>query len=762
MKSFLSASAATALAMAQPALAQAPGDSEVPGAGAEEIVVTAQRREQSIMTVPLSIQAASGEALAAQGIHDINSLQFVTPGFQPASTSGFVQVFIRGIGNSVLVGADPSVATFIDDVPRIYGTSADNLVDVERVEILKGAQGGLYGRNATGGVVNIITRKPTTDAVHGDFRASYGEKNTFRLSGYINVPLSESIAVSLAAERDKHDAYVKNISVKAPFTASNFPDGATFAGQTFTPQGAADFFNGGVDPQPLNDQDFVAVRGKLLLKPTDRLSITLSGDYYDKDDNNGQGLIAVNPAFHQAAVTGLFKSVGINAVLQPGFDVTPGKFEAVQGTRIFVPIREYGFSGTVVFNADAFDITSITAYRHQRTRYQASSGQSQVLDVQALVEYPTKEFFYQELRAVSAFDGPLRLLGGVTYLDNHQAGRTRVFLLNPALKIGDTQVDQKIENWSVYAEVGYDITDRLTLTGSGRYMRETNRAHFILPVDSDARSVDKKFIPAATLSYKLDDGTVYLRWARGFKTGGVNLATAPAYFPRPEDGSVFGPETVDTYEAGYRQSLFGRKLQLTATAFYNDYRNLQVNARGNASYPAITTAFINAKSARTYGFEGSLDWRVIPALTLGVNAGYLNAKFKDFKLTDSTVLAPFDSSGMQMPKAPKWQLSFNGNLDAPVSDQFRIVGNVLVSHTSSVIFLQSALPGVLPNSVGPGYWLVNARLGLKTADDKYGIAVVADNLFNKEYYTYGNSLSLGNSLTYGNPRIIRGEVTMKF
>lgn len=766
MKAFLFASAATSLVLAQPAFAESATESAAP-AGTEapsvdsEIIVTAQRREQSILSVPLSIQASSGDKLAQQGIGDISSLQFTTPGFQPASTSGFVQIFIRGVGNSIAT-ADPSVATFVDDVPRIYGTAADNLNDIARVEILKGAQGGLYGRNATGGVINIITRKPTTDAVHAEFRASYGEKDSLRLSGYVNLPLGDMVALSLAAERDQHDGYVRNIAVKSPFTAANFPSGARFAGTTYTPQGAADLFNSGLNPQRLNDQDFVAVRGKLLFQPTDDFKITLAGDYSDKDDASGGGLLDTTPAFHQAALTGLFRSVGITAVLQPGFDVTPGKFEAAIGVDSPIRIREYGVSGTVEWNVGGFDVTSITAYRHQRTFVQLSSGQAQAIDVKAIVGYPDKEFLYQELRAVSNFEGPLKILGGATYLSNHQAGRTQTFLLNDALKIGDTQIDQHVYNWSIYAQAEYQLTDRLSLTASGRFMHEINRSQFTLPVVSFARAVEQKFVPSATLSYNIDEGMVYLRYAQGFKTGGVNIAVAPFYFPRPQDGSIYGPETVNTFETGYRQALFNRRLQVTATAFYNDYKDLQINARGNASFPAITTAYVNAKSARTWGVEGSFDWKVLPVLSLGVSGGYLNAKFKDFKLTGSTVLAPFDRSGTQMPKAPELQLSFNASLDAPVGDKLRMVGNVLVTHTSSVLFLQSAVPGVIPDAVGPGYWLTNARIGIKTADDKYGIALIADNLFNAQYFVYGNSLSVGNSLTYGNPRIIRGEVSVKF
>jgi iron complex outermembrane receptor protein len=160
--------------------------------------------------------------------------------------------------------------------------------------------------------------------------------------------------------------------------------------------------------------------------------------------------------------------------------------------------------------------------------------------------------------------------------------------------------------------------------------------------------------------------------------------------------------------------------------------------------------------------EAALVWRVVEPLTVGISAGYLDAKYKDFKQVGSQVLADFDRSGAQMPNAPKWQLSFNANLDQPLNDKLRLVSTLLVSHTSEVLYLASALPGTLPDAVAPGYWLANLRIGLRTRDDKYGFAVVADNLFNKAYYTYGNSTSLGNSLGWGSPRIIRGEIIARF
>jgi len=293
-------------------------------------------------------------------------------------------------------------------------------------------------------------------------------------------------------------------------------------------------------------------------------------------------------------------------------------------------------------------------------------------------------------------------------------------------------------------------------------MREKNNARFTKPITSSANTVQQKFIPSATVTYKIPDGNVYLRWARGFKTGGVNLATAAAYYPRPEDGSIFGPETVDTFEAGYKQSLLNGALLLTAAAFYNDYKNLQVDTRARPAFPQLTTAIVNAKSARTWGLEGTASWRVAEPLTFGASVGYLDAKYKDFKLTGSEALEDFDQSGLRMPKAPKWQLSFTADLDQPLNDDLRFVSNVLVSHVSEVLFQRSPLAGVVPDAVGPAYWLVNGRVGVKTADDRYGLALVGDNIFNKAYFVYGQSAVTSVIAGWGSPRIIRVEATAKF
>jgi iron complex outermembrane receptor protein len=731
--------------------------------GLAEIVVTAQRQVQSVLSVSDSVQALSGQQLQDAGIRDLTNLQFVVPGYLPSLGSGYTQIFIRGIGNSVFVGADPSVATYIDDVPRIYGSMVNQLIDVDRVEVLKGAQGGLYGRNATGGVVNILTRQPQTDTFAANGLIDYGELKTFRAAGYVNIPMTDKIALSLAAERDSHDPYIRNISTAlAPYTGAMFPGGSILG----TAQQTADYFNSGVRPSNgYDDQSFSAADGKLLIRPTDRFRVTLAADYAMKTDSEGGQLYQTVPANNQATLTGLLDLfTGANAQLPPGFlKGNDGKFTTSMGLPTPVNLIDYGTSATVVWNVPLVDLTSISAYRHQSTYYFTDLG-ADTVPVESVDVRNFKHFFYEELRAVSSSDGPFHLLGGATYLKNNFTGNTRAFVLNPLYTSPLTHVNTIVEDVSAYIQAGYDLTQLLSLTVSGRYIHETNDTHFTEPVAALASAVESKFLPSATLSYKLDHGNVYARWARGFKAGGVNPVASPSVFPEPDEGSVFGPEQVDTYEIGYRESLLNGKVQFTTAAFYNDYTGLQVSAHARPQYESeIVLAIVNAGSARTWGIEETLQARVAAPLTLGVNAGYLNAEYKHFSLVNNPVLADFNLDHSTMTNSPKTQLGLTAALDQPLSDRLRLVGNVMETYVSRVVFGPSGNPGVLPLPEGPAYWLTNLRLGVRTSDDRYSIALFANNLFNRAYITQGTSVAAtGNQLVWGTRRIVGGEITLRY
>lgn len=767
--------------------------------GVNEIIVTAQRKGESLLDVPLSIQATTGDQLASAGIKQMSDLQLTTPGFATSNASGYNQMFIRGIGNSIFVGADPSVATFIDEVPRVFGSMVNNFVDVERVEVIKGAPGALYGRNATGGAVNIITRQPDTDAVHATMRASYGEKNTFQASAYVNLPISEQLAISLTGDRRSHDGYIKNITPNAGpiYTAAMFPVstdpqspafgtsgivGFTATGTPIRGTGAqmAALVNSGLSAKDSYvTEDFWAVGGKILFRPSDSFKITIAGDYSKKDDDNGNGLYNLTPQYAVAVASALFNanagaSTTIAGLLPIASPQPTAKFTTAQRGEGYVKLKDYGVSGTAVLSLDGVDITSITAYRENHSRFLTELGFLPFNFLAAKVDID-KSTFYQELRAASTGDGPLHWIVGGSYLQAKFDGglATTIFKGIPYLaNLPSGSGKYTVTNWSAFVQADYDITEKLNLMLSGRYIHEKNDAISFNPIANTQDPfllTEHPFLPAATLKYSFDGGgNVYARWARGFKSGGIVPVVPTSFFPDPiNQGGAFKGEHVDTYEVGAHASLMDRKVQVSAAVFYNDYKDVQVAAHVSPTFPLaalVSISVVNAGSARTYGAEASVTARVAEPLTLNASVGYLNAKYKTFRIAPGNpVIAPFDLSGTRMINSPEWQLSFGADLDQPINDKLKIVGNALVSYTDSIIWQQSGLPGFLPDSVGPSYWLVNARLGVRTSDDRYELAVYAKNLFNAAYTTFGNSSSsYGNILAWGDPRIVGVEGTVKF
>jgi len=749
---------AMACVMSAPAYAQdeMTGGAEAADDGA--IVVTAQRREQSVLEVPLAITALSSDQLVDQGIREVSSLQFTTPGLNSNNGAGYVQLFIRGVGNTIFVGADPSVATFIDDVPRIYGSMVNNFVNVERVEVLKGAQGGLYGRNATGGVVNIITKEPDDSEFSGKASVLYGSHNTLDLSATVNLPLAEGLAMTLSGQRSSHDGYIKNIfQTTTPYTAANFPNGSYLG----TPQETADFFN--TDPNPpkrIGKGDFWAFDGKIRFESGD-FSLTLAGDWAEKDDDSGNEYFNGTPDTANGLSTFILGTFGIDAVLQPGFySGSNGKFTAAKANRSIASIKDYGLSATAVYSMDALDITSITAWRKNETVYKddQTGVAPTILDITVETD---KEFIYQELRAVSNGDGPLEYLFGGSYLNTDVAGNSFVTYYPPLYTAPSTTSTGGIENWSVYAEVGYEIVENLRLKVSGRYIHESNSVTYSSPVVATTSVSAEKFLPAATLSYDLlSGGTAYVRYAKGFKAGGVNTVDPPTSYPT-DLGKTFAPEQVDTYEIGLRTPLFDNRAQFTTAIFYNDYKGLQTFTSGNAANPGIIFAILNAGSARSYGAEATFNVSVTDTFDLGASAGYLNAKYKDFANTDGTVFNTFDFSGEKMLFSPEWQFGLTGNLDQPVSDTVDLIGSFLVSYTDDVKLTNSTQPGI-PDPVQKGYWLVNARIGAQFMDERFEIAAFAKNLFDKGYFTSGNVGAFGPQFRWGDPQILGVEARVKF
>ena len=724
------------------------------------ITVTAERRSQSILSVGNSVSAITGDQLVNQGITSIADLAETTPGVMPAEGFGYTQVYVRGVGNNIYVGADPSVATYIDGVPRIYGTMENNFVNVDRIEILKGAQGGLYGRNATGGVLNIITRQPG-ESYQATADVSYGSLSTFHAAAYLNIPITDDIAWNVSLDRDSHSYYVKNLAATNPYSAANFPTGSSIG----TPAETAAYFNSAVSTPPgVQNEDFWAVDSKLAVKIGSRFKLTIDGDFNQKEDSSGAGAIETMPGLQQATSTDLFGLFGINANIPNGFYQTSGeKFATFYGLgEPKVDLWDYGTSATAVYSLDGLDLTSISAFRRNDSVYFLDGPVNSPPIVPEYIDLQ-KHYFYQELRATSTGDGPLQYMAGATWLTTNFDGQTIISYLPPFPAGAPTLVNDQVRDWSFYGQVGYDITSAVNLTVSGRYITETNDARFTSPVVAGDEFKQDKFLPAATLKYTLPNSNIlYARFAEGFKAGGVNPVAPPSAFPAGDDyGKVFTPETVDTYEIGYRAALFDHSVELTSAVFYNDYKNLQTITTGNAANPGIVEAIVNAQKARTYGAEFNVDWRALPWLTLNTNVGYLEAEYTNFANTNGSVLNTFNYSGQTMLYAPKWQAAAGANIDKPINQDFKLVASWLTSYTGGETMYLSAIAAV-PNAAQGGYSLSNLKVGVRTTDNKYEVSVFATNVFDRPYYTVGSTSSLGTSYVWGNPRIVGGELTAKF
>ena len=748
--------------------------------GLEEIVVTAQRKEENVLRVPVSVSAATGQQLISEGIEQISSLQFTTPGFYTDNGVGYTQIYLRGIGNNIFVGADPSVLTNIDDVPRIYGSLVNNLVNVDRVEVLKGAQGGLYGRNATGGVVNIITRQPG-DTEEADARVSYAQLNTLEVALYGNLPINDNIAWNVAFQRDSHDNYVKNLQGPNPLTAANFPNGGgPLLGlppneggpptPVVTPAQTAAYFNSAINPQSgYGNQDFWAADTKLRVQIAPNFKVILDADWSQKHDSEGDQWFLQTPAYSQGYDTAVLGSLGVTLDLPPGFyKPITHPFTNYNSTPAAAWLTDYGLSIKPQWSLPGVDITNIAAYRQQQTVYGQNYASPITVDV-PLVQNQ-KWYLYEELRAISTGDGPFHFLGGASYLRDHTLGATTNVLFPPLGCLGAltgaglctfVQSTDLVDNYSVYGQVGYDITSKLNFTTSLRWIHETNEANFTNPITSSSSIDAKRYLPSATLSYALDGGgNIYVRYAKGFKAGGVNPVVPPSLFPN-NFGKVFGPEQVNTYEAGYKNELLDHRLQVTSAVFYNDYTGLQYTTAGNAQNPQLIEAIVNAGTAETYGGEGSVAWRIMRPLTLTANAAYLDARYRSFSNSDGAVLNTFNFDGRTMVNSPKWQFAFTANLDQPINDNLNLTATWQTAYTSNVTTSYTTYAGI-PDATIPQFWLTNVRLGVKTPDDRYAFTFFANNVMDRAYYTFASLSALSGNALWGNPRIVGGEVQVKF
>lgn len=782
----LTSAALAVLAMADVAQAQDAADETV--ADSEDaIVVTAQRRAQSKQDVGIALAAYGGDELRSMNVSSSTDVARLTPGVHISGNVGgqMSQFTIRGVTqNDFNDATEAPVAVYVDDtyIPNMQGQTF-GLFDLERVEVLKGPQGTLFGRNATGGLVHYVVSKPT-DELGARIDGTYGRFDTVKLEGAINLPLGEKVALRVSGLYDRHDPYWKNV----------YPQGAA---------GGVPVNLGGVTNPCCQDEsnnDTLAGRIQLQFKPSEDLTIRLVGAASRQHLSTGpytqSATVAVVDSLGRV-VNSIYASptetrtaidqngnnytnfAGAPASRLPGADwfgfkvPDPKSLQLSKDFAVSDLNRTETWNGALHIDYDfgGVSLVSVTNYMKFKKNF--------AMDVDAsptnLVNYGTlgdTDSFSQELRLSGSGEG-LEWTTGLYYL-NIDAKSSNGFLA-PAYSIFSslfgattTGIDLvnsfalKTESASIFGQVEYEVAPAVKLIVGGRLIREHQEYNFISNAMSDAdplridanstvlfplqpsfahKRTDTLWAGKAQLEYRPSrDLLLYVGVNRGVKGGSYN-AKLPDGTPPLTPGQIpYLPEEIVSYEGGFKATLLDGKATFNAAGFYYDYSNYQAFTFANVS------GYVQNRPARTYGAEVELSLRPMDGLQLDAAASFFNARVKALEV------APGVARDVRPAFAPETQLSGRISYTPPVS----VAGGSLTfgadaSYTSG---FYHNLRNFDANWLS-GYALFNARIGWEDEAEKFRLSFFVNNIGDKRYKTVGYDLSTLCGCTeesYGRPR----------
>ena len=762
---------------ASPSLAQTGGAAAgVPapptaGDGLADIVVTAERRASSVQDTPISITAFAGPALAEQGIVTVENLSEITPALQIyAEQVNNEEYIIRGVGRSNEdLTTDSGVAVNLNDVYLAQSSEANAaLFDIDRVEVLRGPQGTLYGKNAVGGVINIITRKPT-NRLDGYASAEIGGLGRRQFEAAVGAPLVEDVL------------------------------SGRIAGYSLQTKGAYRNLTTG---NRANAVDTQALRGSLRFTPSADWEVNFVADYSDvQQDGVLKSVIADVPG------TPLI----LKDFFQPPY---PTQEDHIRTGRSNVEgnqgVRQYGGSLRIDRFTGPGTISFVSGYRRERSHNREDVDRT-ALDLNTFEGLQRTWATSQELRFVSDNDGSLSAGGRLhwsagLYWFHEQGRRNQIIDLygcTPASQpcdpttpddpddglIGPGSPDyqdstasflQRVntDSYAAFGQAKYDITDKFGLTVGLRYTSETKK--FGLDATSVAnvaggdpftlfqpegafsgvaKQTWRKLTPKVVAEYEPNrDLHFYASYARGFKSGGFNgQASTPA------DLAPFSPETADNFEIGFKSDLLDRKLRINASAFYIKFDDLQVSGVNDQGL-VITS---NAASSRIKGFEVELTARPVRNLTLSGGFSYLDATYDKYfiEVFDPTIQGgpPFftlDLKGKRLANIPRYSATAGINYELPLS------GGSAVKFGLDGTYKGNTLDNEL-NLRAPHYAVFDARLGWTSANGRWDIAGWVRNLTDKTYYRGGGAIPDFNKRTtrvglVSDPRTVGMTIRLSF
>lgn len=706
-----------------PALAQGiagrdsgPVAAQVPSDNPGDIVVTAQRREQRLQDVPISVSAISGANLANAGIETIRSINVAVPSITVSQTpTGLVSTYIRGVGSSSAnVGDEPSVASYLDG---FYLPTANmaffSLGNVQRIEVLKGPQGTLFGRNSSGGVVQIVTSDPSFTPT---LNAGLGIASFFTISGnaYASTGLTDKVALDLGVQFiDQKDGWGRNLTTG----------------------------------RDVNKLSTWSARSKLLIEPSDNLRVVLAGDYVHLKTDIGTARSAPpgNIAIDIPNIGGLYDTQ--QNVLGVGQKA-----------------KNWGVQSTVELDLGGVTLKNLAQYRGYRQNYLTDPDYGPLNLIQ--IDWLRKDRLFTEEFQIASGDGaPFQWIAGAFYM-NYTSEYDRQTQQGSALSGRVLQFIpfQRTKSFAPFAQATVELLPSTNLTGGFRYTFERKFFSFGQNVNGGPVttttgtlkqkspgwriSIDHKFSPAIM---------VYASYNRGFKSGGFNVSASPI------GQTPVKPEKVDAYEIGAKAQFLGGKLTTNVALFYNDFKGLQVQRLIALPSGASAAVLANAATSTIKGVDFEVTARPVPGLTLNVSGTYLDAHYDSFPNVGfsarnpngtGTTSIPGDASGLPLVRSPKFAMTAGVDYGFHIGAS-RVILSGSVYHNSGFAFEPDQ------RLRQPRYNLINAKVRLEPGNAPFGFSVFATNLTDKHYYVNAASSAFGDSIAAGEPRVIGVSMDVK-
>jgi iron complex outermembrane receptor protein len=735
------------VAYAQEATTAPPAASAEEG-GVNKVVVTARRREETLQDVPVSVTAFSADQLSKVATPDITALATALPNTTlkaSRATNSTLTAFIRGVGQAdPLAGFESGVGIYIDDIylARPQAAVAD-IYDVERIEVLRGPQGTLYGRNTIGGAVKYVTRKlaPQTDA---RLRATIGQYGQKEVVATASTPVSETARIGGTFARFKRDGFGKNL---------------TTGGENY-------------------DKDVTAARLSAEFTPNQDLFIRIAGDVTQDDSSpkNGHRLI-------------VGRTSGA-PILSNVFDTRANLMKAMGKDQ---EVKAHGVSATVEYTLNnEWSVKSITAKRKDKSYAPIDFDSLAVTDMEVPALY-TNEQFSQEFNLTYTGDR-LQGVAGIYYIDANAFNKFDTILGGAVPTSTYTMGDIDTKAWAIYADGSYNVTDAFSVSLGGRYTVDEREAEVLRQIylgangtpglgnagailfrtDTDLRGgilkrKDKKFTPRVAVNYKLNqDHNVYASYSEGFKGGGFEprLNVVGTRIPIAVAQRGYEPETIETYELGLKSAFNGGRITTNAAVFYSDYQDVQIpgsvaidtNGDGrDDSFAGVTT---NAGKAKIKGAELEAIANLTPNFMIAGMYSYIDAEYKEYISAGVNV-----ASQRTFQNTPKNSANLRVNYDIPMpvagyGGKLSLIGSASYKGATAQFETASLLDQ-------ESYKLYDASIVWTRTDGKVRVGLHGKNLSDKHYKTGGYLFpTLGNEGTltafYGNPRQVSATLEYRF